>query len=65
MSGDVVDHSVNTSTIVILANKVPVKDDEIMDYIIEGIPDSILRDQARIQKLNLTSSLMLAQAGSF
>lgn len=42
---------------IILANKVPVAEDEVVDYIVEGIPDPMLRDQARIQKLKTTESL--------
>lgn len=45
---------------VILANKVPVEEEEIIDYIVEGIPDPILRDQARIQRLNSKASLLEA-----
>lgn len=40
---------------VILANKVPVEKD-----LVEGIPDPILRDQARIQRLNSKASLLEA-----
>jgi len=35
---------------VILANRIPISDDEIIDYIIEGIPVTSLRDQANINK---------------
>lgn len=34
---------------VIMGNRVPVEDDEIVDYIIEGIPDQALRNQAKLQ----------------
>ncbi|RLU23258.1 hypothetical protein DMN91_003461 [Ooceraea biroi] len=40
---------------VILANQVPVDERELLDYIVEGILDPALRDQARIQKLNSTA----------
>jgi len=33
---------------IILANKVPVDEDELTDFIIDGMPDGIIRDQARI-----------------
>lgn len=41
----------------ILANHVPVADDEIIDYIIDGIPDPVLKDQARIQGFRSRASL--------
>lgn len=44
----------------ILANRVPVADDEILDYIIDGIPDPVLRDQARIQGFSTKASLLRA-----
>jgi len=33
----------------ILANRVPIERTELINYIIEGIPDPFLRDQARIR----------------
>ncbi|XP_036145206.1 uncharacterized protein LOC105831336 isoform X1 [Monomorium pharaonis] len=45
---------------VILANKVPVEEEDVVEYIIEGIPDTTLRDQARIQKLKSKESLLEA-----
>lgn len=45
---------------IILSNKVPIPDDEIIDYIIEGIPDVNLRDQARIQKFRTTADILEA-----
>jgi len=45
---------------VILANRVPVDDEELTDYIIDGIPDKRLRDQARIQRFNSKSDLLEA-----
>lgn len=34
---------------VIMANRISVNDDEILGYIIDGIPDMHLRDLARVQ----------------
>lgn len=42
----------------ILANHVPIDSDEMIDYLIEGIPDISLRDQARIQKFDTPISLL-------
>jgi len=44
----------------ILANRVPIDDNELVDYIIDGIPDFRLRDQARIQCFNEASDLIKA-----
>lgn len=44
----------------ILANHVPVDSDEVMDYLIHGIPDVSLRDQARIQRFQTTTALLEA-----
>jgi len=33
----------------IMGNKVPVEKDELLEYAVEGIPDVMMRDQARIQ----------------
>jgi len=45
---------------VILGNRVPIAADEMLDYIINGIPNSVLRDQARIQCFDTTESLLAA-----
>ncbi|XP_011860261.1 PREDICTED: uncharacterized protein LOC105557594 isoform X3 [Vollenhovia emeryi] len=45
---------------VILADRVPIEDDEIIEYIIEGIPDQMLRNQARVQRLKSQESLLEA-----
>ncbi|XP_051165650.1 protein lin-28 homolog A-like [Leptopilina boulardi] len=44
---------------IILANKVPIDEEERVDYIIEGIPDVSLRDQARIHRFQGIDELML------
>ena len=45
---------------VILANRVPIAEDEMVDYIIDGIPDERLQDQARIQRFEEKSALLKA-----
>ncbi|KMQ89234.1 hypothetical protein RF55_11159 [Lasius niger] len=45
---------------IIMANQVPVDDSEIVDYVIEGIPDPSLKDQARIQRFESTAELLRA-----
>lgn len=45
---------------VIIANRIPIDNEEIMEYVIEGIPDPMLRDQARVQQLNSQESLLKA-----
>lgn len=45
---------------VIPANRVPVSEDEILDYIIDGIPVASLRDQARIGRFTSKASLLQA-----
>lgn len=42
----------------ILANKVPIDEEEVVEYIIERIPDQIMKNQARIQKLKTKASLL-------
>ena len=44
----------------ILANRVPIADDEIIDYLIEGIPDERLQDNARMMQFKEKSSLLEA-----
>lgn len=41
-----------------MANRIPIDNEEIMEYVIEGIPDSMLRDQTRVQQLNSQESLL-------
>ena len=45
---------------IILANKIPVDEDELTDYIIDGIPDEITRNQARIQGFKKKEDLLKA-----
>lgn len=45
---------------VIMGNRVPIEASEIIDYIIDGIPDDILRNQARIQCFTETELLLEA-----
>lgn len=45
---------------VILANRIKIEDDEMIDYIIAGIPDASLRDQARIHGHTTKESLLSA-----
>ena len=45
---------------VILAKRVPIAEDEMIDYIIDGIPDERLQDQARIQRFEEKSALLKA-----
>lgn len=44
----------------ILANRIPIDTEETFEYVIEGIPDPLLRDQARVQRLNSQESLLEA-----
>lgn len=41
----------------ISANRVPIASDEMVDYLIDGIPDGVLRDQARIQRFTSVAAL--------
>lgn len=45
---------------IIFGNRIPINDEEISDYIIDGIPDNILRDQAHIQRFNNIQALLEA-----
>lgn len=45
---------------IILGNRISVPDDEILEYVIEEIPDVQLRDQARIQSINNVDALLQA-----
>lgn len=44
----------------ILANKVPVDKDEITDYLIDGIPDEVTRNQVHIQRFERKEDLLQA-----
>jgi len=44
----------------IMGNKVPVEKDELLEYAVEGIPDVMMRDQARIQGFSSVESLLKA-----
>lgn len=44
----------------IMGNRVPIGVDEMMDYIIDGIPDNMLRSLARTQRFAETDSLLEA-----
>lgn len=44
----------------IMGNRVPIEPDEMLDHIIEGIPDNGLRNQARIQRFTDVESLLAA-----
>lgn len=48
---------------VILANRTSIDEDELIEYIIEGIPDQMLRDQARVQRLRSQEYLLEAFEG--
>lgn len=43
-----------------MANRIPIEADEVIDYVIEGIPDPRLRDQARLQRFKDTAELVEA-----
>lgn len=45
---------------IILANRVPIEDEEVVDYVIDGIPDRNLQDQARIMQFESQSDLLVA-----
>jgi len=44
----------------VMDNKVPVERDELLEYAVEGIPDVMMRDQARIQGFSSVESLLKA-----
>lgn len=44
----------------ILASCVPIEREELIDYVVEGIPDPFLRDQARIQRFDSTAEILRA-----
>lgn len=43
-----------------LGNRVPISDDEILEYVIDGIPDEVLRNQARIRRFSTADGLLEA-----
>ncbi|XP_076660686.1 uncharacterized protein LOC143364060 [Halictus rubicundus] len=45
---------------VILGNRVPIASDELIDYLIDGIADTRLRDHARISRFRTTADLLEA-----
>lgn len=45
---------------IILGNRVPIEDDEIMDYVVDEIPDGVLRDQAHFQCFKTVGSILEA-----
>lgn len=44
----------------ILDNRVPIEEEELVEYIIDGIPDRALRDQARLSGLDSRAALFEA-----
>lgn len=46
----------------VVANKASIAKDELVDYLIDGIPDSRMRDQARIQQFRTEDDLLKAFA---
>lgn len=44
----------------ILGNRIPIDEEELIDYVIDGIPDEILRNQARIQRFEEMNALQEA-----
>jgi len=47
---------------IVLANKASIVRDELVDYLIDGIPDGRVRDQARIQQFHTEDDLLKAFA---
>jgi len=45
---------------VILANRIPVAEDELLDYLIEGISNTQLQNQARLMKFRSGAELLEA-----
>ena len=48
----------------ILANQVPIEEDEIIDYLIDGIPDVQIKNQARMRSFESASKLLEALSNS-
>lgn len=44
----------------IMGNRVPIEEDELLEYIVEGKPDAAMRNQARIQGFTTVDSLVRA-----
>lgn len=44
----------------IMGNRVPIDQGELIEYVMDGIPDAALRDQARIQRFMTIDSLLSA-----
>lgn len=42
----------------ILGNLVPIEEDDLLDYLMDGIPDQMLRNQARMQNFNSVKDLL-------
>ncbi|XP_076247774.1 uncharacterized protein LOC143187440 [Calliopsis andreniformis] len=45
---------------VILANRIPIDGEELIDCIVDGIPDPVLQDQARLQRFRTNADLLEA-----
>jgi len=45
---------------IILANQISIDEEEIIDYVIDGIPDTRLRDQTKIQRFKSAAELIEA-----
>lgn len=43
-----------------MANRIGMDEAEMVEYIIEGIPDPVIRDQARVQRLLTRRALPMA-----
>lgn len=43
---------------VIMGNRIRIDEEEMVEYIIEGIPDAMLRDQARVQRFRTKRALL-------
>lgn len=41
-----------------MSNKVSIAEDELLDYLIDGIPDTNMQDQARMQQFESISDLL-------
>lgn len=44
----------------ILANRVPIDEEELLEYIVEGIPNTHLRNQARLRQFESNAELLKA-----
>lgn len=43
-----------------MGNRVPIDESELVEHVVDGIPDAVLRNQARIQGFESTDSLLKA-----